>query len=580
MSTCGTPAKESTFRAELTKLPLTDRIRRIDFQLAANRFALSTRNEQLLTLRSDFDALTLDFWRSFARGLGCENPESTIAAQKARMRSIGHWSVILLVIAMTGLAALGAHAIPELVVLIAVAGIVGLCVIVMAPLRQIARAQEVSAILGREEEPFWLTSGSIALSNLGITPPAEAKWWWKDRVVFVFVRHVSVRFSLDAFTGDPVWEDASGAGNGLCADLASQILKDLLSGQERYRQMANTFGCLAWLENDLAVLTDLKAETEQALATELHEAEKLAARLRREAQERGGGLDRDARRQAAEVFPARPDPPQGVQPQSGPANAQKTVERLTWDDLIIDDPLRAKLETYCEILRQAEAFRARGVTTPKGLLFYGPSGTGKTQTARVLAAQSGLAFVGCTTADIKQGWIGHSGQKVKEIFADARASAPTILFIDELEAITNDLDSSPDTITAELTAQLLQEIDGIQSHPEPVFLIGATNQPDRINRALFNRFTEKIEYPLPSFPQRTRLLDLLIGHRSLAPKTSRVELLKHLAGLSDGASGRDLRTMVERATIRAISRAREEGSSLSFALTAEDFLEEGDDEHL
>ena len=76
-------------------------------------------------------------------------------------------------------------------------------------------------------------------------------------------------------------------------------------------------------------------------------------------------------------------------------------------------------------------------------------------TARVLAARNGLAFVGCTTADVKQGWIGHSGLKVKEIFANARSTAPAILFIDELEAITNDLNSSPDTIVAELTAQLL-----------------------------------------------------------------------------------------------------------------------------
>jgi transitional endoplasmic reticulum ATPase len=253
--------------------------------------------------------------------------------------------------------------------------------------------------------------------------------------------------------------------------------------------------------------------------------------------------------------------------QSDPAKAQ--IERLTWNDLIIEDALREKLTTYCEILRAAEAFRQRGVTTPKGLLFYGPPGTGKTQTARVLAAQSGCAFVGCTTADIKQGWIGHSGQKVKELFAGARATAPTILFIDELEAITNDLDSSPDTITAELTAQLLQEIDGIQTHPQAVFLIGASNEPDRINRALFNRFTEKIEYPLPSFEQRTRLLD--IGHRTLTVNTSRAALLEYLAGLSDGASGRELRTMVERATIRAISRAREQGRSLDFALTPSDF---------
>ena len=92
-------------RTELLSLPLPARIRRIDFQLAANRVALAARNEKLLTLRGDFDALTLDFWRGFARGLGCEDPESTIAAQKERMRSVGHISIILMVVVMTVMAA-------------------------------------------------------------------------------------------------------------------------------------------------------------------------------------------------------------------------------------------------------------------------------------------------------------------------------------------------------------------------------------------------------------------------------------------------------------------------------------------
>jgi AAA+ superfamily predicted ATPase len=577
MSICGTPfvrnpipTEESGLRAELAKLLLPDRIRRIDYQLAANRFALACRNEKLLALRSDFNVLTMEFWKAFGRGLGCEDPAHAIATQKGRMRSVSHTAVIVLTIVVTVMAGVGARAIPELVVFIAVAGIVTLCVIVAAPYRQLVRARQVSVILGQEQEPFWLTGGNIALSNLGVTPPSQAKWWWADQVVFVFVRHISVRFSLDATTGELLWEDpVPGTGNGFSGARASLILKDLLGANPRYRQMVETFSSLAGVENEYTLLTNLKAEAEQALAVELREAEERAAQLRRQAEELRSGQLHEAQRKPSEAAQARPDPQQGVRVQSEPPNAQ--IERLTWNDLIIEDKLREKLQTYCEILRAAEAFRDRGVTIPKGLLFYGPTGTGKTQTARVLAAQSGLAFVGCTTADIKQGWIGHSGQKVKEIFANAREAAPTILFIDELEAITNDLDSSPDTITAELTAQLLQEIDGIQAHPQAVFLIGATNQPDRINRALFNRFTEKIEYPLPSFPQRTRLLDLLIGHRSLTPDTSRAELLEYLAGLSDGASGRDLRTMVERATIQAISRAREHEHSLDFALRAEDF---------
>jgi ATP-dependent 26S proteasome regulatory subunit len=91
--------------------------------------------------------------------------------------------------------------------------------------------------------------------------------------------------------------------------------------------------------------------------------------------------------------------------------------------------------------------------------------------------------------------------------------------------------------------------------------------------ALFNRFTEKVEYPLPSLEQRIRLLDLLIGRRTLASNMSRAALLEHFAQGSDGASGPNLRTMVERATIHAISRARQPGHPLEFAIGADDFLE-------
>jgi hypothetical protein len=96
----------------------------------------------------------------------------------------------------------------------------------------------------------------------------------------VFVRHISVRFSLDATTGELLWNDpVSGASNEFSAALAAMILKDLLNGEPRYRQMVVTFQGLAGLENDLVVLTNLKAETEQALAAELREAEERAAQL-------------------------------------------------------------------------------------------------------------------------------------------------------------------------------------------------------------------------------------------------------------------------------------------------------------
>ena len=91
-----------------------------------------------------------------------------------------------MVIIVTVLAVVGARQIPELSAFTGMAGVAILCVIVGAPNRQIARARKVSAILSQEQEPYWLTGGSIALSNLGITPPSGTQWWWTDRVAFVF----------------------------------------------------------------------------------------------------------------------------------------------------------------------------------------------------------------------------------------------------------------------------------------------------------------------------------------------------------------------------------------------------------
>jgi hypothetical protein len=250
-----------------------ERVQKIDQRLKQTSVALATRNEKLLGLCGDFDALTTDFWKAFGRGLGCEDPTRTIAFQRERMRSIGHISCILVTIAVTVMAAAGAWTIPELAVFIGTAGVVALCAIVGAPLRQISRAQEVTIILGREQEPFWLTAGSIALSNLSVTPPQEANWWWKERVVFVFVRQVAVRCSLDAFTGEPVWEDpCPHAANGFSASGAARIVKDLLNSNPRYLQMVNSFQNLASLESNLTFLRDLKAEAEQVLAAELREA--------------------------------------------------------------------------------------------------------------------------------------------------------------------------------------------------------------------------------------------------------------------------------------------------------------------
>jgi hypothetical protein len=305
---CGTPFvnassvegdPKSRFRAELSALSSwQEKSRRIDDKLRQTRGALTARNEKLLVLRGDFDALTLDFWRTFGRGLGCEDPAHTIVKEQARMRSFGHKSTIVLVAIIVIIIVVGINIVSgfptdqSASVFVAIAGAVVISILVANSFLRIARARRVADILASEQEPFWLTSGAsyIALSNLSITPPSGAKWWTRDRITFVFVRHLAPRFTLDAESGDCIWMASyfQDAENELSTNLASQILKALLP---RYRQMVTSFSSLAALESDITFLDSLKAEAEQGLAEELRAAEERVTQLRAARSESGASCE-------------------------------------------------------------------------------------------------------------------------------------------------------------------------------------------------------------------------------------------------------------------------------------------------
>jgi DNA polymerase III delta prime subunit len=131
-------------------------------------------------------------------------------------------------------------------------------------------------------------------------------------------------------------------------------------------------------------------------------------------------------------------------------------------------------------------WRAQGVTVPRSLLLTGPPGTGKTQIARTLANESGLGFLAATTADVKANFLGQSGNRVKQFFERARANAPVILFLDELDIIAPARMGGNDPLTDEIVGQLLQELDGIQSRDSEVFLLAGHQscRADRSRRAV------------------------------------------------------------------------------------------------
>jgi len=257
----------------------------------------------------------------------------------------------------------------------------------------------------------------------------------------------------------------------------------------------------------------------------------------------------------------------------GKAQSDKVDSQAGWDSLILAEDTLERLQTLCGSLRNAELLRSQGVPLPRAALLYGPPGTGKTQVARTLANESGVAFISRSVADLKAGYVGQSAIKVREAFEQARSKAPCILFIDEIEALVPPRGSqAADAFTDDIVNQLLQELDGVKQQEAVVFVLAATNLPERIDAAILSRFMDKIELPLPTPAQRSQLLRLFLGRLRTAFDAD--EVAARLASQTDGLGGRDLRSLVERAVQRAAGRALRQGTAERVELQLDDLLAE------
>jgi SpoVK/Ycf46/Vps4 family AAA+-type ATPase len=246
-----------------------------------------------------------------------------------------------------------------------------------------------------------------------------------------------------------------------------------------------------------------------------------------------------------------------------------TEDSARWDTLVLPEATMQELKTTAGLLQHADTFRKRGIGVPRGMLLYGPPGTGKTQIARTLANETGLRFIGASTADIKQGYIGQSGQKVRELFDRARECAPCLLFIDEIDILASARGGGNDSFQTEIIGQLLQEMDGVKAQPQPVFVLAATNRIDQLDPALLSRLPKQIEVPLPDRDSLERLLKVLLRDKPVDFDLDRSCRL--LAARVNGGSGRDLRNWVESAEHRAVARAIASGDPDSIMIEIEDF---------
>ena len=211
-----------------------------------------------------------------------------------------------------------------------------------------------------------------------------------------------------------------------------------------------------------------------------------------------------------------------------------------------------KVREMIEIpLKRPELFERLGIAPPKGVLMHGPPGTGKTLLAKAVASESDAHFISFNGPEIMSKYVGGSEENLREFFEEAEANAPSIIFIDELDAIAPKREETQGEVERRTVAQLLTLMDGLNSRGQ-VVVIGATNRPDSLDPALRRpgRFDREIEIGVPDRDERKEVLEI---HTRNMPLSDDVDLDK-IADSTHGFVGADLESLCKEAAMRVVRR--------------------------
>jgi transitional endoplasmic reticulum ATPase len=251
-----------------------------------------------------------------------------------------------------------------------------------------------------------------------------------------------------------------------------------------------------------------------------------------------------------------------------PTSLSKKVERLSWDELIISDELKRELNSVVDLLKDPETANRYGIETPKGILFAGPPGTGKTTIARVVASVAGLQFFAFRADQVVSKWVGESEKNLTALFESAAKAAPAVVFIDEIDAIGRRRSDAHADSGDSLLNHLLQLMDGIV-RTKGLYIIAATNRPDLVDEALkrAGRLNRTILIPLPDAAARRRLFSLYLKNLSLSGDVD----LDALVQATEGNSAADIKEICNQAGIHAYQRESASGKDTrSFKVASED----------
>ncbi len=226
------------------------------------------------------------------------------------------------------------------------------------------------------------------------------------------------------------------------------------------------------------------------------------------------------------------------------------IPQVSWDDVgglgIIKEKLKDSVERP---ISDPESFLEMGIEPPKGILLYGPPGTGKTLLAKAIANESNANFISVKGPEVLSKWVGESEKAIREVFKKARQTAPSVVFLDELDALAPKRGGGTDGSTDRVVNQLLTSLDGIE-RSTGIVVLGATNRPDRIDNALLRagRFDHKLSVPVPDKDAREKIFAI---HTRDMPLGNDVDL-NHLVNATQSYVGADIESVCREAGLKAI----------------------------
>ncbi|MCH7876827.1 MAG: CDC48 family AAA ATPase, partial [Thaumarchaeota archaeon] len=229
-----------------------------------------------------------------------------------------------------------------------------------------------------------------------------------------------------------------------------------------------------------------------------------------------------------------------------------SIPRITYDELGGLKNEILKIREMVELpMRHPELFDKIGVEAPKGVLLFGPTGTGKTLLAKAVAGETNAHFISLSGPEIMGKYYGESEEKLREIFTQAEENSPSIIFIDEIDSIAPKRDEVSGGVEKRIVSQLLTLMDGIKSRGK-VVVIAATNRPDSIDPALRRpgRFDREIEIGIPDDKERFEILSI---HTRGMPIDEKVDL-KQISKITHGFVGADLEILSKEAAMRSLRR--------------------------